>query len=235
MGFINNAVSLGFKPSVAIDLWASFNLADNNFLNSDDIKDLEAYGLDWNTVRIKLGSFNIKQKRTRFSFEQDKILKQFKNFEEIPSTNKITRFVEEYSTRKISFTALSLVSIFNRLRATDKIPVITYNNYFKILNNHVPLLNIMSDDNLVVLKMISGKIYIDIIIRLFETDIFTIELATNPSKYDADSILDQILDSIGYKREESSNASIGGYFFYEDIIDMNVFAHIILTSNNMDS
>jgi hypothetical protein len=235
VGFVYHANELGFKPIVAITLWASINLSDGHILDQYEIKDLEAYGLDWNTIRHHIDSSDITRKRNRFSLEQDKILKLFKNLQQIPSTNKITGFVEEYSTRKISFNDLSLVSIFNRLRTTDTIPIVTYNNYFKIQNNHIPLLNIVSDENSVMLKMILGTNYINIVIRYFEADVYTIEMATNPSKYNVDTILDEVLDSIGSKREESSKSSIGGYFLYEGIIDMNVFSHLILTSINMDS
>lgn len=232
---IINMLGEQFEIETIITLWAMYHKTEFNLIlmNSEFVEKYSDIIYTINNIDRAKYFENLQEKHQKFKKEQEDITTMFKNLTNTETT-PVSEFDKEHITKRVAFTSSknTLYSIFDNLRTSAKIPLITYNNYYKILKHYTPPLNWKSSDEQIICKLlIEEKTYNDIIITQGDGNTYHLELMTSIF-YNIDDIITNVLDSIpNINVIDTTFTNVGGFFSYDGIIDNNIFADILLTTN----
>lgn len=234
LAIVNNLETV-FDRNDIIFLWAMYHRQDE--------QQLLMVGAD-EQVRYRINSTNpgdyirtLKAERSVFKNAQESIRTQMSFFEKKQSAH-LTDLDTTTSVRNLFFncTKTSLYSIFDNLHVSSKIPLITYNNYYKVLKNFTPPRNWNSSSDFIICKIVREKDEYDNIKishagggDVFYVE-FTVDAQSNPSTYFPDLFGDEL--NVAYIEEKTSH--VGATFSTNVPIDDDIFADFILTTDKLD-
>ena len=173
---------------------------------------------------------NLEKKLRIFKKSQKKITEFFKYLASISSVPLVNMGNTSVSITR-EFTVddkYSLISLFNILNTSEQIPLINFNNYYKILNHYTPPVNWLSSTEYIKLFIRYGTEYIIVKIFKGENDIFSISFDDSIS-----DVIQQVLTSINAILKQIISETVGEYFAYQGIINNNFFSDFILTTENL--
>ncbi len=229
-----------FDPEMVIELWASRK--DPTILDYLLVTFEERYKEKFKDVLFNvrktmyLEEFKIKEKEklSAFKREQDVIFKTNKNFdriEEYPSieTDKKTNLL----IIMFKCSIFTLGGMFDRLHVSPRIPLITFDGYYKVLKHFAPPFNWKSSNDIIVGKLEETRgEYVDVVIRKCDQGKYSIELNTS-NHYDAEKIMMDTITSLGGTFEEKISSNIGSTFSVDINIDNHIFGDLIFTSSGI--
>ena len=228
-----------FDPEMVVNLWTKFhydvfkNAIDFQIIFEKEIPNIDINNLLINNSREFIK--NLRKDRSKFKQDQKDIADIFKSMERVKPTT-MTKLIEKKLSKLIMFSLNNpnnLYTIFDKLRTTVDMPLITFSNYYKILNNYTPPLNWESTDEFIMIKLrFNSDEYSDIIIKNMG-EYYSIELDIEDESYDIENIAQTILSQLGGTVVEESFPKVGGETSYDGKIDNNIFADVILSLSNL--
>jgi hypothetical protein len=225
-----------FSPDTIIKLWGAYYPKELNLI-MDPVFNERYKDVLFEVKTINKEQFirNLNKKRKQFKIDQNTILTNIRNFIKIKEYPFVVSDVSNLSIR-ITFKSSkhTLYSIFDNLHVSQKIPIIMYNNFYKILKHYTPPLNWNSSDEYIIGKVVIDPLkneYTDIIIKVLSDNTYFVELKTHET-YDTDTILTQFLEYIpDLEIVEKEESDVGSSFAFNTVVDNNVFADILLTTS----
>lgn len=220
-----------FKVDDIITLWAYYHISDFNALKLDPNFN-EAYPFVKDIYNPSRQLTELQKKKSTFHTAQNVLVQKFRFIKSIAPDPQIdvSNIITDKVVRQLSFDTdkNDLSSVFNDLKTTPTIPLITHNNYYKIYENYIPQASWLSSEDKIMCKyVISNDDVVSISIYLRNNKI--IAEMQQIKEADTDEILKSLFTNI--VNPEFTDNTIGGYFMTDYMIDNNLFGDIILSGD----
>jgi hypothetical protein len=225
-----------FSPELIIKIWGVYHPNELNLIMVPEFTEkYQDVLFEVKTLDKKQYIENLKTRRTNFKIKQNDILTNIRNIVKIKEYPSVVSDIANSSIR-VSFKSskTTLFGIFDNLHVSSKIPVIIYNNFYKILKHYTPPLNWDSSDEYIMGKVLIDSTkneYTDIIIKKISDTTYFVELKSHES-YDVNTIITDFIEYIpNVDIIDKQESNVGSSFAFNTLVDNNVFADILLTTN----